>query len=150
VGKSLSVAKADLCRRVISSFKIDIGRFRDFFYPTELLAAGAAVVNEPDFPLHLAAVKILLLKLMNDKSPYIAESGDILAKRDSGNPFFLYLSEGPSARVLNSVLTVCPSAANPVADFNQQSSWERPSSGKPWLHSMYWDCIFMGRLLGAK
>ena len=148
VGNRLGAAGGDLCRRVLSQFQIQVNNVRDFLYPTELLAAGAVVVNEQDFPLHLAAVKIFLLIQMQDTSPYIKASGDILAVRDPSNPFFLYLSEGPSPNVLNRVLQGCPSQANPAGRYDQQWTWERPIPPAPWIKSMYWDCIFMGRLLG--
>jgi hypothetical protein len=118
-------------------------------YPTELLALGAAAINEANYPLHLAAVEIFLLKVQGDTSPYIQAGGALLAGRDNGNPFFVYLSEGPSANVRSLVLSECPSPKSPSTG-KHQWSWERPSADMAWKESMYWDCIFMGRLLGAQ
>ena len=148
-GKFLSAVGGSLCKQVLQKFNIDVREIKDFIYPTELLALGAAAVNETDYPLHLAAVEIFLLQQLGDLSPYIQAGGVLLAGRDSLNPFFLYLSEGPSARVRSLLLLECPSPKSPSTG-RHQWSWERLSSDSPWKESMYWDCIFIGRLLGAK
>jgi hypothetical protein len=148
-GKFLNAPSGSVCKEVLQTFHIDVQKIKDFLYPTELLALGAAAVNEPDYPLHLAAVEIFLMKQLGDSSPYIKDGGVLLANRDNGNPFFLYLSEGPSAQVRSLVLSECPSPGAPPTK-KRQWSWERPSSDKPWNESMYWDCIFIGRLLGAQ
>lgn len=148
-GKYLGSSSADLCRRVLISFNIDVDKIRDFIYPTELLATGAAAVNETDYPLHLAAVELFLLKRLGDTSPYVQAGGLILAQRDSGNPFFLYLAGEDTEKIRTLLLSECPSPNSPSAS-RQQWSWERLSTDMPWKDSMYWDCIFMGRLLGAQ
>ncbi|TPJ42889.1 hypothetical protein [Mesorhizobium sp. B2-7-1] len=148
VGKYLGTTKDDICKQVLKDFGIDTDQVRDFLYPTELLALGAAGVNETDYPLHLAAVEIFILQRMGDTSPYVKFGGDVLASRDNNNPFFRYLSEGPTEQVKLLTLLECPSPELPSNRKNQWS-WERPSSQMAFRDSMYWDCIFMGRLLGA-
>jgi hypothetical protein len=46
-------------------------------------------------------------------------------------------------------LELCPSPERPSRR-RFQWSWEHEGKEKAWIDSMYWDCIFMGRLLAAK
>lgn len=131
-----------ICRDVLKAYGMNVD---NFVYPTALLAAGAAAVNEKDYPLHLAAVQIFLLKRAGIDTGL---GGQILELRDNRNPFFVFLAEGPTARVRELLLKECPTQATPSAS-RSQWSWERPSSDEPWKNSMYWDCIFVGRLLGS-
>lgn len=152
VGKFIRSSKGELCRNVLDEFaKFDPGSdkwVRDFVYPTALLSAGSAAVNDKDYPLHLAAVDIFILSKIDPGSDAVKYGALILALRDPENPFFLYLDKKPKADIEALLLRICPSRAQPSTR-RFQWSWERPSSDKPWLESMYWDCIFMGKLLGA-
>ena len=152
VGKFIHSSKGELCRNVLDEFAaFDPGGGKwvhDFVYPTGLLSAGAAAVNDNDYPLHLAAVDLFILSKIDPTSDGLKYGAPILALRDPDNPFFLYLAKRPSADIESLLLRVCPSPAQP-STLRFQWSWERPSASKPWLQSMYWDCIFIGKLLGA-
>ncbi|MBB4216055.1 hypothetical protein FHT79_003242 [Rhizobium sp. BK212] len=142
VGGLYKDESAKICRNVLKAYGMDVD---DFIYPVQLLATGAAVVNEENFPLHLAAVELFLL----GRTGYNArEGGTILAARDSGNPFFLFLAGEAPDKVRDLLLNECPTPEKP-SEHRFQWSWERPSADEPWKNSMYWDCIFMGKLLGS-
>jgi hypothetical protein len=96
--------------------------------------------------MHLAAVEIFLLELSGLASQSTRLGAQFLALREPRNPFFVFLAEGKTQRVINLVLDLCPSPQKPSLD-KTQWAWERAASDQAWLHSMYWDCIFMGNLL---
>lgn len=143
VGKNLSVPEGELCRKVLRDFKIR----DDYILPTAELAAADGLFNQPGYPMHLAAVQIFLLERIGLTSVYTRTGAAMLALRDMKNPFFLFLSEGPTERVRELVLEQCPSPGRPSVQ-RSQWSWERSSGEAAWRNSMYWDCIFMGHLLG--
>lgn len=143
VGKAINSTGGDICRKILTK----LGIKADYILPTTELAAGAAVFNDRGYPLHLAAAKIYLLDKMGLTSVASRTGAIALAIRDDQNPFFLFLAEGPSAKVKQMVLRLCPSNNSPPSN-RDQWSWERDSSKQEWVNSMYWDCIFMGKLLG--
>jgi hypothetical protein len=112
----------------------------------DLLAAGASRFNEPDYPLHLAAVQVFLLTRFEQPTPLLANAATTLMNRDNLNPFFAYLG-GHMDDARNLSLTECPTSAAPSSGEPQEWAWERPSSQQKWRQSMYWDCIFMANLL---
>jgi hypothetical protein len=74
-----------------------------------------------------------------------------LVPRTSHNAFFTFLIEGPrSANMLGEILDKCPDTQfDPNNTSNHhQWVWERfdDDSDKPWLQTMYWDCIFAADL----
>jgi hypothetical protein len=142
-GDYLSVPEGALCRNVLKSFDIRA----DYVIPTTELVAASALVNDAGFSSHLAAVEVFLLERIGLTSVYTRAAAVTLALRDNKNPFFVFLAEGPTQNVKQLVLRECPTPQRPSLS-RTQWSWERASSDKPWLNSMYWDCIFMGRLLG--
>jgi hypothetical protein len=143
VGRHMSVPEGEICRKVLQS----LGIRADYILPTTELAASNALVNESGYPMHLAAAEIFLLERLGLTSVYTRAGAVALALRDSNNPFFLYLAEGPTQKVKDMVILQCPSPQMPSRS-KTQWTWERASSEKAWLDSMYWDCIFMGKLLG--
>ncbi|MGO8174607.1 hypothetical protein ACC764_29450 [Rhizobium ruizarguesonis] len=151
-GKRLSVASADVCGAALKLLKLDVP---DFFFATSQLegkvaayASGSAVVNDPGYPLHLAAVDLFILERLGYSAGVVKAGGAILAAREPLNPFFQYLAGADTAKITELVMDECPSSAKPSRS-KFQWSWEREMSTKPWEDSMYWDCIFIGRLLGA-
>lgn len=133
----------DLCRRVLQDFKIK----PDYIVPTQQLALADALLNDLGFSLHLAAAKVFLLERAGITSVDVRAAAVALAYRQPKNPFFLYLAEGPTQKVQELVLNLCPTPALP-SKRKFQWAWERDTDEKAWLDSMYWDCIFMGKLLG--
>ena len=100
------------------------------------------------FPLHLAAVKILLLKMLNvqELNARLRSAAQILYGRQQENPFFLFLSNEQTSPVKQMVLQKCPTEESQLGLKNEWA-WERCDADKAWLKSMLWDCIFMGQLL---
>jgi hypothetical protein len=143
VGKKLGVQEGAICRQVLQSFGIRA----DYMLPSTEMAASAAIVNDPGYPMHLAAAEIFLLEKLGLTSVYTRAGAVALALRDPKNPFFVFLAEGSTAKVRELVLAQCPSPQRPSRS-RTEWAWERESAKMAWLDSMYWDCIFMGKLLG--
>ncbi len=143
VGKRLGVPEADICRRVLKTFQIR----DDYIIPTTELAAGSAVVNESGYPMHLAGAEIFMIDKLGLTSVYSRAGAVALALREPMNPFFMYLAEGPTQKVKDLVLQLCPTPEKP-SRVRHQWAWEREAAEKAWEESMYWDCYFMGKLLG--
>ena len=142
LGIALGVADGPLCRRVLESFGIRT----DYILPTTELAAGGGLVNDLGYPSHLAAVEIFLLERLGFTSKHTRAGALALAYRQPRNPFFLYLAVGPTQEVRQLVLDQCPAPNRPSLS-KMQWAWERDTADEAWKNSMYWDCIFMGRLL---
>lgn len=143
VGKYLGVAEADICRRVLKTFQIR----DDYIIPQTELAFGGALVNEPGFPMHLAGAEIFLIDKLGQTSVHSRAGAIALAVREPKNPFFLYLAEGPTAKVKELTLKLCPKKGEAPHELHQWA-WEREAAEAAWKDSMYWECIFMGKLLG--
>lgn len=108
---------------------------------------ASAQVNKPGYSQHLVAAQILLLRRMGYTDERLRAAASRLSSEQPANPFFAWLFEGRSSRVLNLVLSQCPSPKTGVPQDRTQWSWEREDAEKAWKHSMVWDCIFMARLL---
>lgn len=104
-------------------------------------------VNDLGFSLHLTGVGIYIARLQGDNSPLIQAAADKLAERQPKNPFFLYLSKGPTDAVKQRVLDTCPVTAAGVNPERDQWTWERADNAGAAQHSMVWECLFMARLL---
>ena len=141
-GTFLASSAGDICTRILKELHLPSNWLPSV--PTQVL--GSASANTPGYPLHLAAVQLLLARTLEIKDPMLTSAGQILAAKQSENPFFQYLANGSSPQVTALVLKLCPSQARPSVDRNQWS-WERDQTDKAWLNSMYWDCIFLGKLL---
>jgi len=102
------------------------------------LEVASALVTPLGFECHLISVKALILKLLG--SSFQVQS-EILARRDSGNPWFLYLA-GDSDRA---AMTLLSEQVEPGQ--GHQWSWERDSAEKAWHDSMGWDILFLCNLL---
>lgn len=151
-GTKLAIPSADVCAEALRLLKLDVS---DFFFPSPqaeakiaAYASGSAVVNDLGYPLHLAAVDLFLLQKLGYRSDIIKAGGVILAAREPLNPFFQYLAGADPSLITQLVLDECPSSQKPSRS-KFQWSWEREMATRPWEDSMYWDCIFMGRLLGV-
>lgn len=107
--------------------------------------------NEPGFSQHLVAVEIMLKQASHGESAELKEMAKRLADKseNSGNAFLSNLAGKRREDIVQQVLDRCPSPAALPEPPLHQWQWERDTLDKAWLHSCYWDCIFMGRLLGV-
>lgn len=103
------------------------------------LEVASALVTPLGYQCHLISVKVLICGLMGDVSGVVA---DTLARRDSANPWFLFLA-GRHDLAAQTVLSM-----NIQPGQRHQWSWERDSAEKAWKDSMGWDIIFLCNLLG--
>jgi hypothetical protein len=104
-------------------------------------------VNAEGYSQHLVASKIFLLRKIGINSNLVVAASVALSAKQPKNPFFAYLAEGPTARVRDMLLTLCPANASEVPAEKTQWAWERHDGDEAWKKSMIWDCIFMARLL---
>jgi hypothetical protein len=137
----------------------------------------AARMNDDGYPEHLTASSILLMRLMRQENSKLDLAADVLACVKEGrslpkeglsplerlaldpdmcikeaplNPFFTYLSDGPSDRLVDELLAACPAPDRmPGPNSRYQWMWEKETAHRSWERSMYWDCIFLGNLLIA-
>lgn len=102
------------------------------------LEAVSALVTPLGYQCHLLSVKSLIVRLLGKESQLVP---DILARRDSGNPWFLYLA-GDKDRAALTLLSM-----NVQPGRGHQWAWERDSAEKAWHDSMGWDVLFLTNLL---
>jgi hypothetical protein len=101
------------------------------------LEIASALVTPLGYQCHLLSVKALVMRLLGHSSSVPG----ILARRDSGNPWFLYLA-GDKEKAALTLLSL-----NVQPGRGHQWSWERDSAEKAWHDSMGHDVIFLCRLL---
>jgi hypothetical protein len=141
-GKYIGSSRVDLCEMVLKELNLPSSFIPSV--PSQVLASAS--VNETGFPLHLAAVTLLLARTLGINDPDLDKAGQILAARQDQNPFFQYLATGATSGTITLLLNLCPNPNRPSNGRNQWS-WERDQKDKAWLNSMYWDCIFLGSRL---
>jgi hypothetical protein len=131
---------------------------------------AAAHTNDDDYPEHLTASSILLMRLSGQENSKLDRAAALLACVKEGlsslerlaldpdtcpreappNPLFTYLHDGPSDRVVDELLAACPAPDRmPGPNSRYQWMWEKKTAHRSWERSMYWDCIFLGNLLIA-
>jgi hypothetical protein len=142
VGEFLGSANADICRKILRELHLP----DDFLPSVPTQVIGSAASNEIGFPLHLASVQLFLAYSMQLTNSNLTTAANILKARNNMNPFFAYLANGATPAITNLVLSLCPSPSVPSTDRNQWP-WERDQSKGEWKNSMYWDCIFISKLL---
>jgi hypothetical protein len=108
---------------------------------------ASAQVNEPGYSQHLVGTQILLLRRMGYSDERLRTAAARLSANQPRNPFFAYLAQGRSQKVLDLVLQQCPSPATGIPANRTQWAWERADGEQASRESMIWDCIFMARLL---
>jgi hypothetical protein len=146
-GKFLGLSNATLCEKVLGELPSPIAPFLQstiLSVPNQVLASAS--VNETGFPLHLAAVSLLLARTLGIQNLALNTAGQLLAAKQNQNPFFQYLANGPTTETIALLINLCPNQNRPSLG-RSQWSWERDQSERAWLNSMYWDCIFVGRRL---
>jgi hypothetical protein len=110
-----------------------------------------ALYTPRGYRLHLVAVWLFLLQREGISDHVLDEIAAILATREPGNPFFLYLYLKDDKAVLNAANARC--VIDPGQIEFDEWSWERASTdvrgnNEPrWKFSERWDCSFMYRLL---
>ncbi len=143
VAKKLGV-DGNLCRRVLDELHMSAERWP----PLEDWTLSSSIINDIGYPLHLAAVSLYLEKLLGANGAKLDIAAKTLKLRDADNPFFGYLADGATSDVMSKVLVSCP-AEDRLSTNRFQWTWERKSKPDEYSDSMYWDCIFMGKLLGS-
>ena len=152
--------------------KAKAGNFQKFLEDADGKAASHkpqnARMNDEGYSEHIVGVGILLMRLMGREHPDLAEAAAILncekpanllervtldpracASKSPENAFFLFLRDGVTDQVRQSVLDRCPAPERmPVPADTRDWIWQRHNDDLSWRTSMYWDCIFMARLLG--
>ena len=116
----------------------------------DFLADWSASLNKPGYSQHLVAVEVVLHRKTSGDNENIRSIANRLAKKteNTGNAFFAYIAGAGRDEIIAQTLERCPSPGNLPTPPLIQWQWERDNSSKAWLQSSYWDCIFMGRLLG--
>jgi len=118
-------------------------RLKGDWMPGFLFAAleiASALVTPLGYQCHLLSVKALVMQLLGHSSSVPG----ILARRDSGNPWFLWL-DGQEEKAALTLLSL-----NVEPGQGHQWSWERDSAEKAWKDSMGWDIVFLCNLLQQK
>jgi hypothetical protein len=148
-GQYLGSSSAGLCAKVFAELPAPLIPFpQSTILPVPDQVLGSAGANQPGFSLHLAAVELLLARILKTPDPNHAldQAGTILVTKQDQNPFFQYLANQPNPQVIIQLLKLCPDPTRP-SNGRTQWSWERDQKDQAWLASMYWDCIFLGKLL---
>ena len=112
------------------------------------LSVASSFFNDENYPLHLAAVQVFLLQKAGEgDDPLVLTAAHKVANREPKNAFFAFLATGSTTSDAHDLLlSECPPPKAP-SSARIQWAWERPDSEKAWLQSMYWDCIFVGKLI---
>jgi len=101
------------------------------------LEVASAFVTPLGYQCHLISVKSLIVRLLGKESQL---APTILARRDPGNPWFLWLAgKKDEATKLLLELDAEPGQGH-------QWCWERDSAEKAWKDSMGWDILFLCNL----
>jgi hypothetical protein len=101
------------------------------------LEVASALVTPLGYQCHLLSVKALIQTILGSSTAV----PDILARRDSGNPWFLWLA-GDTDRAALTLLSL-----NVQPGRGHQWAWERDSAEAAWHDSMGWDVLFLIKLL---
>jgi hypothetical protein len=104
---------------------------------------------------HIAAVEIFALRNLGYQSEELTKAAFYAHQRDEANPFFEYLWNGRSARLLDLTLEKCPSKDRPSLSRFQwfpergEEAQQKRNNLPAWTESMYWDCIFLASLYAS-
>jgi hypothetical protein len=145
-GNYLGSAYANVCDEVLDELSIAAPFAKNAILALPDQIVASAVANTPGFPLHLAGVALLLGRKLGNKDPKLDVAGQTILKKQDQNPFFQYLASIPTANVTNQLLSLCPTPTAPSGN-RSQWAWERDQAEMAWKDSMYWDCIFLGKML---
>ncbi len=122
---------------------------------TDKISSHAAL-EDSGFPLHLNAVRTLILRKLGNKDAGLDTAVAHLTRREANNPFFQYLKQGATQAVADQVIQYCPSYGQPLDDPNNRdqytweqgksSQWSKPFKKDGKVRGMIWDCIMMKNL----
>lgn len=115
-------------------------QMRSVIVDDSVVALLQAQLAPKGFQLHLAGVNLLLRRSMGERTQALDALAHSLASRQSKNPFFAYLAEGPSVNVVEKTSAWCP--AEPPTQ-RREWSFERDEMDRPWERSMGWECVFL-------
>ena len=123
-GIYLGSSKGDLCDKVLDELPSGVAPFpKSAILSVPAQVYASASVNQVGFPLHLAAVGLLLARTLGLRDPLLDSAGQTLATRQNQNPFFAYLANGATAGTTTMLLNQCPNPGRPSNGRNQWS-WE--------------------------
>jgi hypothetical protein len=114
-----------------------------------LIVGINALVNKAGPGQWDAAVEILLLKkFFGVNVPAFNDAAQALPLKQRRNPFFEYVANGPTDRMLQLILDRCPSREHDPPHARFQWSWERADDENPppEQRTMYWDCLTVANL----
>ena len=104
----------------------------------------SARYSKVGYNLHLVGVNAYIQIILNRLNRYYdVRAIEIIHERQKNNPFFQYLYEGSTDRVVESTLNWCTGEEPENKD---QWSFERDESSDAKMHSMGHDCIFLLQL----
>lgn len=112
----------------------------------ETALVGEVILPQKPYERHLAAVEVLIRRMVGRHGFGVTKAANILAKHEPNNSLFRFLSEGPTEAVAKLTLAQCP--AQPLVSEPGDWLWmaDNPPA-EPFRTSMGWDCIFMTNLL---
>ncbi|MFL9899642.1 hypothetical protein PQR71_16040 [Paraburkholderia fungorum] len=137
----------------------------------------SAELSTTAFPLHLEATRVFLRMVINNPDlsmnvlpslppinvmetmpgstmtslspPLLHQRAVTISARQSWNPFYKLLADGPTPEVRSIIIDLCPAKGEALGD-NRTAWLRRWESDKPEErsrdHSMGWDCVFVGML----
>ncbi|NBW82712.1 hypothetical protein EBR21_13250 [bacterium] len=109
-----------------------------------VMALLQAQFAPPGFEMHLAGVNALIRQSMGQKSQTLASLSQMLATRQTRNPFFSYLSLGANREVVRKTIDWCP-VEQPSA--RTEWSFERDEIQDSRNRSMGWECVMLANFL---
>ena len=101
---------------VDASFKLNAGKISFSSKGVSIDGANVSVsgsVNYNPNGEHIAAVEVFLLRNLGYQSDELNKAAAIIYERDKDNPFFEYLANGRTPRMLQLILNKCPSLDQP-------------------------------------
>ncbi len=113
----------------------------------EGILLGTSFLGFSGLDLHLLGVDILLRQKTNTFTSSLQKASNVIRKREPQNPFFEYLSRGPTERAAKLTLKYC---LPDKPSWTREWTWQRFFSKKVWKKQMGHDCIFLINLLLEK
>lgn len=114
-----------------------------------IIAKWDAKWNKKGFSQHLVGVAVMVLRKAGGTDDRLERAARTLVRRNPKNAFFAYLAQKSTNGVAleQLVLERCPASHEELISPLNQWQWERGDATNARQHSVYWDCIFMHRLV---
>ena len=106
----------------------------------------STVVNEAGSALHLAAIDVLIRRLVNDWDAVMQKAADKLHSREPKNPFFWWLARGASDDLGREILLQIPTnSGNGTGAAHPRRQWSfcRTDSEEAYKESMGWEFVML-------